>query len=654
MHLQDQPAGDMGLRQGGVDANQRHLEDVGGKALDARVHRLTLACLANPEVGVGQLRDRTAAAEQRLGVATHACLDHRAVHICLHVGESDEVCIEDHSRIGRWDPQSLTEPVGLHAVRQPVADHLGLRPHLDRDVVRLDTEHSGRGGVVDVDTAAERLDQPGVGSEVSDAAQLDLVVVGDQQRVAGRRHEGLAELAALVAANRDVVEIRLIAAETPGAGDGLVESRVDPAVGSNLGHQAGSVGAAELLHLPVPHQRIDELRPLVAQPQQRRCVGRVPGLGLLLRCQLLLGVQQFAQLNRRVEVERPTDDALELGRESFALQCEVLVESLQLGHVDGDADVFHLGEHTDQGVLDRGIQLGHALLVECGLQCRRQVCDRQRATAGDAPVVVALLAEIELSGRRRIVRRQLVRGVALQQVGERVSNVGGVDQVRGDRHVELQPGDRHTVSERPAHEGLGVVPTQPRVRSESRKHRWFGDDRGRDPCHFACVTIGDEGKADEVAAARLTDPRADEIERRQRRDRTDDGSSIAEIGDLRFQHLCLGRGLWQSRCSQGLEQPVGQGAELEEVEQLPCRFHVGLDRQRVEVDVDRSVATKDHQFGIAADALFVFGQRGPQLRRLRVDVGEDPVEAAVGVDQLRSSLLTDAGDTVEVVARIAT
>ena len=107
----------------------------------------------------------------------------------------------------------------------------------------------------------------------------------------------------------------LIAAEPAGAGHGLVERGVDAAVGGDLGQQPGAVGAAQLLDLAVLQQRIDELGPLVAQLLERRGVGREPGLGLLLRRQLLLGVQDLAQLDRRVEVERPSDDTLQLGAE---------------------------------------------------------------------------------------------------------------------------------------------------------------------------------------------------------------------------------------------------------------------------------------------------------------------------------------------------
>ena len=164
-----------------VDAHQRDLEDVGGETLDAGVHRLPLPCLADPPVGVEQLGDRSAPPEQRLGVAVLAGLQHRGVHVRLHVREGHEVGVEDDRRLVGGDAESLAEPVGLHPVGEAVRHHLRLRTLLERDVSRLDAEHPRSGGVVDVLPAGERLDQTGVGGEVGDAAQLDLVVVGDQQ-----------------------------------------------------------------------------------------------------------------------------------------------------------------------------------------------------------------------------------------------------------------------------------------------------------------------------------------------------------------------------------------------------------------------------------------------------------------------------------------
>ena len=85
---------------------------------------------------------------------------------------------------------------------------------------------------MDVLATGERCDEAGVGGQVGDAAQLDLVVVGDHQLVAGCGDERLAERPTLLGTHGDVVQVRLVGAEAAGAGDGLVEGGVDPAVGA--------------------------------------------------------------------------------------------------------------------------------------------------------------------------------------------------------------------------------------------------------------------------------------------------------------------------------------------------------------------------------------------------------------------------------------
>ena len=75
---------------------------------------------------------------------------------------------------------------------------------------RFDVEDARGGRVVDVLTAGERLDQAWVVSEVGDTAQLDLVVVGDEQLEARRGHERLAEAAAELGAHGDVVQVRRV------------------------------------------------------------------------------------------------------------------------------------------------------------------------------------------------------------------------------------------------------------------------------------------------------------------------------------------------------------------------------------------------------------------------------------------------------------
>ena len=82
---------------------------------------------------------------------------------------------------------------------------------------------------MDVVAARERVDQRLVAGQVREHAQLDLRVVGGDQHVPGLGDEGAADLAADLGADRDVLQVRIAAAQAPGRGDRLVELRVDAA-----------------------------------------------------------------------------------------------------------------------------------------------------------------------------------------------------------------------------------------------------------------------------------------------------------------------------------------------------------------------------------------------------------------------------------------
>ena len=143
-------AGHVARPQGIVDADERDLEDVGGEALDAGVHRLALARLADPEVGVGQLRDRPAAAEQRLGVAAHPRLDDRA-RPCTPSRSGTRRSTRRGSPPPPRSGCSAADRARTTPSRRPGRrHHLRLRALVERDGGRLDAEDPRRGGVVDV------------------------------------------------------------------------------------------------------------------------------------------------------------------------------------------------------------------------------------------------------------------------------------------------------------------------------------------------------------------------------------------------------------------------------------------------------------------------------------------------------------------------
>jgi hypothetical protein len=183
---------------------------------------------------------------------------------------------------------------------------------------------------VDVLAGGEGPDQAGVVGEVGDHPQLDLVVVGHEQLEAGSGDEGAAELAPLLGAHRDVVQVRLVGAEPAGPGHGLLEGGVDATVARvDLRQQARAVGRAQLLDGAVPEQRVDD-RVLALELLQGGGIGGEAGLRLLVRGQPEGLEQHRAQLRRGVHLELDARLLLDAGLEHRRLGGEPLVERLQL------------------------------------------------------------------------------------------------------------------------------------------------------------------------------------------------------------------------------------------------------------------------------------------------------------------------------------
>ena len=78
---------------------------------------------------------------------------------------------------------------------------------------------------VDVEAVGEGLPQLRDVGDMGEHAQLDLAVVGRDQLVPGVGDEGGADLAALLGADRDVLQVRLGRGQPPGRGRGRARRR---------------------------------------------------------------------------------------------------------------------------------------------------------------------------------------------------------------------------------------------------------------------------------------------------------------------------------------------------------------------------------------------------------------------------------------------
>ncbi len=205
---------------------------------------------------------------------------------------------------------------------------------------------------------AEGLDQPIVLRQVSHDPHLDLAVVGRHQLVkvalaALADDERVADPPARIGPDRDVLKIRLGRRQPAGGGDGLVERRVDPAVGAHRVEQPVD-GHLQPRGVAVRQQMLKErVSGLVEQPLQRVGVGGVAGLGALGLRHIQLVEQHDLQLLRRAEVDLLADHRVRGLGGVPNLVGELALQLRQQPEVHGDARGLHLG----QGPLHRQLHV---------------------------------------------------------------------------------------------------------------------------------------------------------------------------------------------------------------------------------------------------------------------------------------------------------
>jgi hypothetical protein len=147
-----------------------------------------------------------------------------------------------------------------------------------------------------------------------------------------------------------------------------------------------------------------------------------------------------------------------------------VAQRLELGHVDADADVLHLGEHRDERDLDLVVQRAQALGVERGEHGRHQRLHGEglaRSALGERGGR-AVEVELTLGGT---VGGQLELGVALQQLLEDVAVLGRIEQVGRESGVERQVGDLEPGGVARAAWPVGGETTSPGDQRQRRRHR---------------------------------------------------------------------------------------------------------------------------------------------------------------------------------------
>ena len=143
-----------------------------------------------------------------------------------------------------------------------------------------------------------------VAGEVCHEAQLDLTVIrGEQHVLLVARNESTTDTASQLAADRDVLQIRVRGRETPGCRRGLIERGPQAPVACiyQLRYDV-DVGVLEFGNFaPLQHQRADRI--LARQTRQHLDAGSPPRFGFLSPGNLEFAEEYFPELLGRADVE---------------------------------------------------------------------------------------------------------------------------------------------------------------------------------------------------------------------------------------------------------------------------------------------------------------------------------------------------------------
>ena len=212
-------------------------------------------------------------------------------------------------------------------------------------LIQRNIEHFAGGAGVDVLAGGEGFAQGRDIRHVGEKAQFDLAVIGADQHIAGLGHENAADAGTFFRADRDVLQIGVVAGNAAGAGGGHGVAGVDAAgAGIDFLHQRIGVGGFELCELAPFQHAAGKFMALVRQRLQHAGI-RAPGAG---RRALAAGEFQFveqhlAKLLGTAEAERAAGEFMGIDFHRRHAGGEIGGHAAQFGRVYPDAGTFHFG-----------------------------------------------------------------------------------------------------------------------------------------------------------------------------------------------------------------------------------------------------------------------------------------------------------------------
>jgi hypothetical protein len=270
-------------------------------------------------------------------------------------------------------------------------------------------------------TPGEDVAQDLLAADVGEDAQFDLRVVGAHELVAGLGDEALADLAAELGADGDVLQVRVGRRQAAGRRRRLVERRVQAAgpVRDQLGQRV-EVGRLQLRVL-APLLDLRDDRVLGADGLEDPRVGREAGLAAALLRQAELVEQDLRKLLRRADRELLAGQVMDLALELCDPRLDLVGDLRQPVRVELQAVALHLDEDVNERQLDLLEQPRQPLLLE---PFALPFGDHAR----DDRALGEFVASLDVRGQSLLLR-ELLEGVSAPR---------RVDEVRRDHRVVLE------------------------------------------------------------------------------------------------------------------------------------------------------------------------------------------------------------------------
>ncbi len=323
--------------------DHRDLDNVGRESLDRHVDRDTLGFGSEPAVRPVDAGEPAAASVEIGHEFILLRLGDRPLLPLFHVGEFLKIPFDEFFRLRDRKPALLRERLRAHAVAHAEIQRLRRGAHFRRYLFERHAVDLRRGELVNVEIFLKSIDHLRIIGDGREHAEFHLRIIEGGHFIALLGDEHPPDLLPPFAADRDILQIRILRTQAPGGGACLDECRMHATFFVGKFTERFHVGGFYFENFPVVQNFLYD-RVAVADHIQRFGVGgALPGPRFL---DTFVGnfhpvKKHFAQLFRRIEVELAVRLLVDLLHERRQLLLHILRKFPQIRHVYLHALLMH-------------------------------------------------------------------------------------------------------------------------------------------------------------------------------------------------------------------------------------------------------------------------------------------------------------------------